>query len=105
MKVDIHLMNENLSKKSFIQIPFNLCELSLKPWSKWKFLSMNHEMNIMSKLSFCNRIRLKEAVYHPKSALQSKVYGVIEVYKNVSGEVGNFSLTIPLNSIYPVLMF
>src|SRR5271163_2695409 len=101
MRVDIPLMNGNLSKKSSIRIPYNPCELSSKPWNKWKSRSMNLVMSTMFKQSFCNRVRLREVVYHLKLALQLKVYGVTEEFKNVSDGVANTNSTIQLNSTYP----
>jgi len=101
MRVDIHPMNENPSKKSSTQILSSPCESSSKPWNKWKSLSMNHEMNITSKQSFCNQVRLKEVVYRLKSASQSKVYGATGGYKIVSDEVANSNSTILRNSNSP----
>ena len=96
-------MSENPSKKSSTQIPSNPCESSSKPWNKWKSLSMSHEMNITSKPSFCNQVRLREVVYRLKSASQSKVYGATGVYKSVSDEVANSNSTILRNSNSPLL--
>src|SRR5271155_1580751 len=98
MRVDIHLMSENHSKKSSTQIQSNLCESSSKPWNRWKSLSTNHVMSTMFRLFSCNRVRLREVVYRLKSALLSKVYGAIGAFKTVSDEVANFNSTIPLNS-------
>src|SRR5271155_1777556 len=101
MRAAIPPMSENPSKKSSTQILSSPCESSSKPWNKWKSLSMNHEMNITSKQSFCNQVRLKEVVYRLKSASQSKVYGATGGYKIVSDEVANSNSTILRNSNSP----
>src|SRR5271155_4207268 len=103
MRVDIHPTSENPSKKSSTQIPSSPCESSSRPWNKWKSLSMSHEMNITSKPSFCNQVKLKEVVYRLKSASQSKVYGATGAYKNVSAEVANSNSMILRNSNSPPL--
>src|SRR2546423_2739442 len=103
MREVIHRMNESLSKRLSIQIPFNPCGSSLKRWSKWKSPSTNLAMNITFKQSFCNQVKSRAAVYRRRLASRSRVYGVTEVSKTVSAEVENSNSTIPLNSIFPTM--
>ena len=98
MRVDTPPMNESPSKKSSTPTPSSPCGSSLRQWNRWKSLLTNREMNTTSKPSFYNQVRLKEAIYHLKSASQSKVYGATEECRTVSDEVANSNSTIPPNS-------